>query len=440
MSIAEVPKSRELRSQRPKTPPYAQPISAAQPEFAHLKSLDDLDALNFYCFGGRRNFSDGFRALVVGGESCQSAIDLAEQLRGTGAAVVYVDAGEQAIDIAQDHARMRGVCDDIEWIQAAPLNLPSIGLEPFDYVNCCGMLPTLAEPTAALKLFKSILKPDGALGLSFHGKYGRTGVSQLRDLMNLVNRDTDDPSDAVAMTRAVIDRLPATNWCKRAVDLFPLYDNLSDAEIHDLFLSQQHSEFSIRDVWELLDAAGLFLVEHTREQRALCEPQFAFPEGPLLKQIQKLPRRDQQAATELYWGAITRHTFWASNRSRPIAALTDPDMIPFFTRFAVTQGVQQSILNTAGDEWSWTTRLAGEVDVSITFHVAPAARRFVELIDNRRTLAEIVETILSAYNPRPPLEEAMKIARYVMEVLLRQDLLLVRHKSTSPASDSYKQS
>ncbi len=87
------------------------------------------------------------------------------------------------------------------------------------------------------------------------------------------------------MTRAMIDRLPATNWCKRAVDLFPIYDGLDDAEIHELFLSQQQSVFSIPDVWELLDAVGLFLVEHTREQRALCEPQFAFPDGPLLKQV-----------------------------------------------------------------------------------------------------------------------------------------------------------
>jgi SAM-dependent methyltransferase len=434
MSIAEVPKLRETHSRLSKTPPYAQPDTGTQPECAYLKSLDDLGALNFYCFGGRCDLTDGFRALVVGGGSGQSAIDLAEQLQGTGATVVYVDASEQVIDIAQENAKTRGVCDAIEWIQASPLDLSGLGLEPFDYVNCCGMLETLPEPTAALKLLKSLLKPDGALGLSFHGKYGRTGVSQMRDMMGLVTRDMDDTADAVAMTRAMIDRLPATNWCKRAVDLFPIYDGIDDAEIHDLFLNQQHCELSIPDVWELLDSAGLFLVEHTREQRALCEPQFAFPDGPLLKQIQKLSRRDQQAATELYWGAITRHTFWASSQSDTIAPLTDPDMIPFFTRFAATHDVQQSILSTAGDEWLWRTRLAGEVDVSITFHVAPAARRFVELIDNQRTLAEIVETILSAYNPRPPIEEAMKIARYVIEVLLRQDLLLVRHKTTSSIS------
>jgi SAM-dependent methyltransferase len=440
MSIAEVPKSREFSGTRTKTPPYSQPTSATQPEFAHLKSLDDLDALNFYCFGGRRSFSDGFRALVVGRGTSQSVIDLAEQLRGTGAVVVYVDESEQAIDIAQDHAKTRGVCDDIEWIQAAPLDLVGIELESFDYINCCGMLERNPEPAAALQLLKSILKPDGALGLSFQGKYGRTGISQTRDMMSLVNRNMDDAGDAVVMTRAMIDRLPATNWCKRAVDLFPIYDGLSDAEIRDLFNSQPQSVFSIPDVWDLLDTAGLILVEHTREQRALCEPQFAFPEGPLLKQIQKLPRRDQQAATELYWGAITRHTFWASSRPETVAPLIDPDMIPLFTRFAAAHNVQQSILETAGDEWSWTTRLVGEVDVSITFHVAPAARRFVELIDNRRTLAEIIETILSAYSPRPPIEEAMKISRYVMEVLLRQDLLHVRHKSTSPASGSQSSS
>jgi SAM-dependent methyltransferase len=201
MSIAEVPKSSESRSRLPKTPPYSQPQSATQHECAHLKSLDDLGALNFYCFGGRRNFADGFRALVVVGGTSQSAIDLAEQLPGTDAAIAYIDASEQAIDIARDQAKSRGVSDAIEWIQASPLDLAGIGLEPFDYVNCCGMLETHSEPNAALKSLKSLLKPGGALGLSFHGKYGRTGVSQMRDMMSLVNRDTDDAADAVAMTQ-----------------------------------------------------------------------------------------------------------------------------------------------------------------------------------------------------------------------------------------------
>ena len=265
-----------------------------------------------------------------------------------------------------------------------------------------------------------------------YGRYGRAGVYQMQELMRIVNHDVTDFEQELSNTRAVIDRLPATNWCKRALDLFPIYDNLDDGEIYDLFLNKQDRAYTMPEVFNLLDSCGLRLVEHTNDLRALYEPQFAFPAGPLLSQIEKLPRRDQQAATELYWGAATRHAFWATASFDTIGSITDPDMVPFFSRLAESQNVRESILQTPGDEWSWTCRLQGEIDVAITFHVAPAARRFVELIDDRRTLGEIIETILAAYDPRPPVEEAWKICRYVMEVLLRQDLLLLRHK-TSPS-------
>lgn len=432
MSIVELPKVNE--SNRPAAlHPVLPTPDESRPVRGYLKSLDDLDAINFYCFGGRRDFSAGFRALVVGSNS-DSAIDLADQLQDKGASVVYVDASDETVDFAQQRAAQRGVRDDIEWTQADPEALSELGLEPFDYVNGCGLLESHADAAAAIKLLKLVLKPDGAIGLSLPGKYGQTGLAQMRDLMRIVNHNTPETADAVANARAVIDRLPATNWCKRAVDLYPIYNGLSDREVYDHFLRPSAPSYSLPDLWESLESNGLLLIEHTREQRALCEPRFAFPPGPLLTQISQLPRREQQAATELYWGAITRHTCWVTPRPDTVAPLTDPEMIPFFSRFAVEHDIQQSILNTTGDEWSWSTRLAGEVDVSITFHVAPAARRFVELVDNQRTLAEIIEAILSAYNPRPPIEEAMKISRYVMEVLLRQDLLLVRHESTSASS------
>ena len=96
------------------------------------------------------------------------------------------------------------------------------------------------------------------------------------------------------------------------------------------------------------------------------------------------------------------------------------------------QNMQESILSTAGDEWSWKCPLNGEVEMMIVFYVVPVARRFIKHIDDNRTLGEIVETILSAYNPAPPAEEAWKVCRYAMEVHIRQDLLLLRHKTVPP--------
>src|SRR5690348_2765115 len=53
--------------------------------------IDCLDALNHYCFSGRKDFRKDFRVLVAGGGTGDSVVFLAEQLRGTKAEIVYLD-------------------------------------------------------------------------------------------------------------------------------------------------------------------------------------------------------------------------------------------------------------------------------------------------------------------------------------------------------------
>lgn len=99
---------------------------------------DELAELNHYCFKGRQSFRDGFRCLVAGGGTGDAAIYLAEQLRSVNGEVVYLDLSEASRRIAEQRARIRGL-ENIQWITGSLLDLPTLGLGTFDYVNCSGV-------------------------------------------------------------------------------------------------------------------------------------------------------------------------------------------------------------------------------------------------------------------------------------------------------------
>jgi SAM-dependent methyltransferase len=71
-------------------------------------SLDELSALNHYCYHGKKNFRNGFRALVAGGGTGDSLIYLGHQLSATDAELVYLDLSEASMEIARRRARCRG--------------------------------------------------------------------------------------------------------------------------------------------------------------------------------------------------------------------------------------------------------------------------------------------------------------------------------------------
>ena len=70
--------------------------------------LASLEVMNHYCFKGKRDFRQGFRALVAGGGTGDSTIWLAEQLKGTDAAVVHLDISAASTDLAKARAEIRG--------------------------------------------------------------------------------------------------------------------------------------------------------------------------------------------------------------------------------------------------------------------------------------------------------------------------------------------
>src|ERR1051326_8933002 len=94
---------------------------------------DFLEMINFYCFQGKNNFSQNFRVLVAGGGTADQTIVLAEQLRyNRYAEIVHLDVSETSLGIARRRAEVRRL-KNITWLHKSLLDIPSLGLESFDY-------------------------------------------------------------------------------------------------------------------------------------------------------------------------------------------------------------------------------------------------------------------------------------------------------------------
>ena len=122
----------------------------------------DLLLINHHCFGGVKDFRKGFRALVAGGGTGDTAIFLAEKLRHYDATLVYLDMSAAARQVAEARAEVRGLTN-ITWVTASIMELPTLGLGKFDYIESCGVLHHLESTEAGLKALKAVLKDDGAI-------------------------------------------------------------------------------------------------------------------------------------------------------------------------------------------------------------------------------------------------------------------------------------
>ena len=291
--------------------------------------LDNLDILNFRCYRGETPFTHGFRALVAGGGTGDGTIYLGLQLRHTDAEIVHLDVSEASIDIARRRAAIHGL-NKIRFVHASLLDLPSLDLGRFHYINCVGVLHQLVDPDAGLRALLGALEDRGALGLMLYGYYGRIGVYQMQELLRRIGRNLQD-QEKIAIARELLANMPATNWFKRGEDLHSDH-KVGDAGIYDLFLHSQDRAYTVPEIYEwLVDGHGLYL-HFTDVHRGTLpyDPKSLLHDekSALVQLISTVPLRERQAIAELLGGDLTRHLIYATRYSDCSADYGDLDCVP----------------------------------------------------------------------------------------------------------------
>lgn len=388
---------------------------------------DPLCQINHYCYGGKKDFGRGFRALVAGGGTGDATIFLAEQFRGMNAEVVYLDISHGSMEVAQKRAAVRGL-NNIRWIHGSLLDLPTLDIGEFDYINCSGVLHHLDSPEEGIRALKAVLKDDGAICILVYGKYGRTGVYQMQELMCMANQQEDDIQRMLDNTKALLQELPATNWFRRGEELISDHKTYGDAGVYDIFLHARDRAYSVPELYEWVEGAGL----HIQFPYDAAEYQLEshIRNVDLLQTLKALPFRTQQAAAEIIAGNLIKHVFYATHDEHTAASLDDLDNVPFAAlNFEPLSGYNlfEFIDKNPGQP---VKVLFGGLE--ITFMPGAYTKFIFKYLDGECSLGEIFErvrgeaTLCGAVPSDDVLREDF---RQVYQLFNRHDGILLRHKS-----------
>jgi SAM-dependent methyltransferase len=351
--------------------------------------------INHYLFSGRLNFARPFRALVAGGGTGDACIMLAQQLadRRCPGEVVYLDISTASRQICESRAKARGL-RNINFLTGSLLDLPSMPIGQFDYIDCTGVLHHLSDPAAGMRALASVLNADGGMGVMLYGEYGRSGVYPLQELLRTLAPTSMALEDRIAMTKRLIRFLPTTNLFRRNPYL---NDHVTggDAGLYDLLLHSCDRAFTVPDIGAMAQNSGLRVVAFLEPVR--YEPATYMSDPIIARQASSLPLVERAAFAERLAGNLRTHVFYATRAGfDTVARPEDTSAIPVLREMdaqKLAAGLQPGTPLIANlDGFPWRAQLPA---------LAP---RIISQIDGRKTVAEIY-TALGAQGGLPQWED-----------------------------------
>jgi SAM-dependent methyltransferase len=351
--------------------------------------------INHYLFSGRLNFMRPFRALVAGGGTGDACIMLAQQIadRRCPGEVVYLDISTASRAICEARAKARGL-RNINFLTGSLLDLPSMPIGQFDYVDCTGVLHHLPDPAAGMRAIASVLNDDGGVGVMLYGEYGRSGVYPLQELLRTLAPPSMGLEDRIAMAKRLLRFLPTTNLFRRNPYL---NDHVTggDAGLYDLLLHSCDRALTVPEIDAMAQQSGLRVVAFLEPVR--YEPATYMSDPIIARQASSLPLIERAAFAERLAGNLRTHIFYATRAGfDTVARPEDTSAIPVLREMdaqRLAAGLQPGTPLIANlDGFPWRAQLP------------PLAARIVSQIDGRKTVAEIY-TALGAQGSLPRWED-----------------------------------
>jgi SAM-dependent methyltransferase len=319
-----------------------------------------------------RDYQPDLDILIAGCGTNQAALFA---FTNPGARVLGIDISGPSLD-HQQYLKDKHGLENLELQQLPIERLPSLGRD-FDLVVASGVIHHLAEPLAGLKALAGCLRPHGVVAALTYARYGRIGV----ELLESVFRDIGLSQDATAIqtVKDTIAALPPTHPLRGYLSIAP--DLHSDAALVDTFLHGRARSYTVDEIVDLVDSAGLafqgWLLKTPYYPHDLASPPSSF-----FAALEELPDHKVWSVMERVQALNGAHLFVACRPDRPAASYTID-----FSDFSEAGWLEYVPMLCAhcglsGNEIFWPgARLT----------LSPDRLAFVRNIDGRRTIRQIVE-------------------------------------------------
>ncbi len=341
----------------------------------HLREIDH------WVFAAQRPATQPLTALFAGGGTGDGAIMLAAQLRAAGRPghVTWLDRSAAARRIAEARAAARGL-DNITFVEASLLDIPALGLGPFDYIDCCGVLHHLPDPAQGLAALLGVLAPGGGLGLMVYAPHGRTGVYMVQDALRLLAPENEALADRLDAARRVLRHLPQSAWL-RFNRGFADHITGGDAGLADLLLNPRDRAYTVPEFHALLATQGLAVAAWMEPMR--YDPDIYLPDPRLRGRTARLDPVARAALAEALCGNIGTHVVYAhrASEARTMPDPTDPASVPV-AREMPGEEIARAILPDGTLSFLFD-------GLRVPLALPPQAAAILRLVDGVRSVGEI---------------------------------------------------
>jgi SAM-dependent methyltransferase len=321
----------------------------------------------------------GLRILCAGCGSSQAALIA---LNNPDCSVLGIDLSEASLA----HTRRLGDRHSLANLELRQMSLLDVGEfnRSFDLIACTGVLHHLPDPDAGLKALAGVLAPSGSMAIMLYGTAGRAGVYLVQDILRRLGAGQN--AEGLRMARELLKFVPPHHYLISTTGKLP-NDLADDAGIVDMLLHPQDRAYSVPEIIELVEAAGLIFFGWN-DNALYCADRYL--SGEMLERVLALPAAEQWAVVDNLAVLNSRHDFFARK----------PQSARFLVRFDTDDYLSYVPHVRSG------TRLAGEVNSLIVTRPAPhgevitpisrAEALLLEQADGNKSISEILSHALFA--------------------------------------------
>jgi SAM-dependent methyltransferase len=364
--------------------PYPRPVDSLE-NYRRFWEDPQRRRADYHLLRPDRPYREDGSILVAGCGTSQAA---KHALRWPRAQVIGVDISETSMRWTAELKRKYNLTN-LE-IHQLPIDQVSKLERRFDQIVCTGVLHHLEDPDAGLAALRAVLERDGAMHLMVYAPYGRAGVYMLQEFCRRVGiRATDE---GIKNLVAALNALPAGHPLESLLRQAP--DFQSEAELADALLHPQDRAYSVPQLFEFIEKAGLKFGRWIR-QAPYSRHCGVMANIPQTLRIAELPEAGQYAAAELFRGTMVRHSVVVYRDDRfgdmpPIRFEGDECWGYVPIRLPDTICVQERLPDGAAGVLINRTHTYSDLFMPVD----SVQKRLFDAIDGRRTLRAIADAVI----------------------------------------------